>query len=141
MRNSQKLELNSSITTQDKITDSSLLTSEQLAWKIAEAADDKKAGDIILLKVQEISYLTDYFVIATGFSTTQLRAIAEYIETQLIDCYRKCPIRVEGKTQGSWIVIDYGEVIAHIFLPQEREYYNLEAFWGHAERQEFLSNS
>ncbi len=140
MRNSQKFELNS-IATQDKITDTSLLTSEQLAWKIAEAADDKKAGDIVLLQVEEISYLADYFVIATGFSTTQLRAISESIEAQLVDCDQKYPIRVEGKTQGGWIVMDYGEVIAHIFLPQEREYYNLEAFWGHAERQEFVSNS
>ncbi|MDJ0532306.1 MAG: ribosome silencing factor [Xenococcaceae cyanobacterium MO_207.B15] len=140
MRSSQKFELNS-IATQEKITDSSLLTSEQLAWKIAEAADDKKAGDIVLLQVEEVSYLTDYFVIATGFSSTQLRAISDYIETQLVDCYQKYPIRVEGKTGGSWVVMDYGEVIAHIFLPQEREYYNLEAFWGHAERKEFLSNS
>ena len=140
MSNSQKLELNS-IATEDKITQDSLLTSEQLAWKIAEAADDKKAADIVLLKVQEISYLADYFVIATGFSVTQLRAISESIEKQLIDSYNKYPIRVEGKTQSNWIVMDYGEVIAHIFLPQEREYYNLEAFWGHAERKEFLSNS
>ncbi len=140
MRNSPNFELNS-IATQDKITDASLLTSEQLAWKIAEAADDKKAGDIVLLQVEEVSYLADYFVIATGFSTTQLRAISESIETQLVDCHQKYPIRVEGKTQGGWIVMDYGEVIAHIFLPQEREYYNLEAFWGHAERQEFVSNS
>ncbi len=140
MSNTQKLALNS-IATQNKITQDSLLTSEQLAWKIAEAADDKKAEDIVLLKVQEISYLADYFVIATGFSSTQLRAISESIEKQLVDYYNKYPIRVEGKTQNSWIVMDYGEVIAHIFLPQEREYYNLEAFWGHAERKEFLSNS
>ena len=136
MSNSQKLALDS-IATEDKITQDSPLTSEQLAWKIAEAADDKKAEDIVLLKVQEVSYLADYFVIATGFSVTQLRAISESIEKQLIDSYNKYPIRVEGKTQSNWLVMDYGEVIAHIFLPQEREYYNLEAFWGHAERQEF----
>ena len=138
MKNSQKLELNN-IATQDTMIDSSsLLTSEQLAWKIAEAADDKKAGDIVLLQVKEVSYLADYFVIATGFSTTQLRAICESIEKQIIEQYGKYPIRVEGKNQGNWVVIDYGEVIAHIFLPEEREYYNLEAFWGHAERQQFI---
>ncbi|HHP7230637.1 MAG TPA: ribosome silencing factor [Xenococcaceae cyanobacterium] len=140
MRNSQNFKLNN-IATPDKITHSSLLTSEQLAWKIAAAADDKKAEDIVLLKVQEVSYLADYFVIATGFSSTQLRAIAESIETQLGDCAQRYPIRVEGKTQSNWIVIDYGEVIAHLFLPEAREYYNLEAFWGHAERQEFLSHN
>ena len=138
MKNSQKLELNN-IATQNGIKDiSSDLTSEQLARKIAEAADDKKAGDIVLLHVKEVSYLADYFVIATGFSTTQLRAIAESIEKQLVDDYGKYPIRVEGKNQGNWVVIDYGEVITHIFLPEEREYYNLEAFWGHAERQQFV---
>ncbi len=138
MKNSQKLELNN-IATQNGIKDiSSDLTSEQLAWKIAEAADDKKAGDIVLLHVKEVSYLADYFVIATGFSTTQLRAIAESIEKKLVDDYGKYPIRVEGKNQGNWVVIDYGEVITHIFLPEEREYYNLEAFWGHAERQQFV---
>ena len=138
MENSHKFELNN-IATQDKLTDSSSpLSSEQLAWKIAEAADDKKAGNIVLLQVQEVSYLADYFVIATGFSTTQLRAISQSIEKQLVDKYNRYPIRVEGKNQGNWVVIDYGEVIVHIFLPEEREYYNLEAFWGHAERKDFI---
>lgn len=137
MKNSQQFESNN-IATKNRPTNSPLLSSEQLAWKIAAAADDKKAGDIVLLEVQEVSYLADYFVIVTGFSTTQSRAISEYIEKQLIEQHDLYPIRVEGKAQSNWVVIDYGEVIAHIFLPEEREYYNLEAFWGHAERKEFI---
>ncbi len=113
------------------------ITSEELAWQIAAAADDKKAGDIVLLKVSEISYLSDYFVIITGYSKTQLKAISDAIEDKVATDFNRYPSRVSGKSEGSWIVQDYNDVIVHIFLPEEREYYNLEAFWGHAERLEF----
>ncbi|MEM7594247.1 MAG: ribosome silencing factor [Cyanobacteria bacterium P01_A01_bin.83] len=115
------------------------LDSQQLALQIATAAEDKKAHDIVLLKVTEVSYLADYFVIVTGYSRTQLNAIAESIEERLETKYNLHPVRVSGKKEGDWIVQDYGEVIVHSFLPEAREYYNLEAFWGHAERIEFIS--
>lgn len=111
--------------------------SGRLAWSVAEAADDRKAGDIVLLRVAEVSYLADFFVIATGFSRTQVRAIAESIEDKLEKEYGKTPLRLEGKSDGIWVLLDYGEVIVHVFLPQEREFYNLEAFWGHAERIDY----
>ncbi len=111
--------------------------SQPLALAIAEAADDRKAEDIVILGVTDVSYLTDYFVIVTGFSKAQLRAISESIEERVEQEWQIQPIRTEGKTEGSWILHDYGEVIVHIFLPQEREFYNLEAFWGHGERIEF----
>jgi ribosome-associated protein len=110
---------------------------EQLAWAIAEAADDRKGEQILLLKVAEISYMADYFVLITGFSRTQVKAIASSIEQKLETVYQRYPIRVEGQAEGNWILQDYGDIIVHIFLPQERSYYNLEAFWGHAERIEF----
>lgn len=113
------------------------IDSKELAWQIALAAEDKKAEDIVLLEVSEVSYLADYFVIATGFSRTQLNAIAESIEERLETTFALQPIRVSGKREGDWVVQDYGDVIAHIFLPEAREYYALEAFWGHAERIEF----
>ena len=112
------------------------LEPKQLALEIIAAAEEKKAADIVLLQVGDVSYLADYFVIITGFSRTQLNAIAESIEDYLEQEHNLRPIRVSGKKEGGWIVQDYGDVIAHIFLPEEREYYNLEAFWGHAERQE-----
>jgi ribosome-associated protein len=115
----------------------SLTSSNQLAWICAEAADDRKAADIVLLKVAEVSYLTDYFVIATGFSRTQVRAIADSIDDKVERELGKQPIRVEGKADASWIVLDYGDTIVHVFMPEEREFYGLEAFWGHAERIEF----
>lgn len=116
------------------------LDSLTLAQMIAEAADDRKAEDIVLLKVDEVSYLADYFVLATGFSTTQVRAIANAIEAKLKDTHELLPIRSEGHGEAAWILQDYGNVIVHVFLPQEREFYNLEAFWGHAENIPFESN-
>jgi ribosome-associated protein len=117
------------------------LTSRELAWSIAQAADDKKAAEIVLLKVAEVSSLADYFVIVTGFSKTQLKAISDAIETKIEERYQKLPQRSSGKSEGGWLVQDYGDVIVHIFLPDEREYYNLERFWGHAERIEFQESS
>ncbi|MGF1479426.1 MAG: ribosome silencing factor [Cyanophyceae cyanobacterium] len=114
-----------------------LQPSRQEAWLIAQAADARKAADIAVLQVSEVSYLADYFVIATGFSKTQVRAIADSIEKKMAEERQKHPLRVAGKAQGSWILLDYGDVIAHIFLPQERDFYNLEAFWGHAQRLDF----
>lgn len=136
MSNSPHYDLNSTAI-QEKIKPATAISSEQLAYDIAEAADDKKASDIVLLKVSEISYLADYFIIATGFSTTQVKAICNSIEDQIETKYQLTPLRVQGKTDGRWIVIDYGDLIVHIFMQEEREYYNLEAFWGHAERIEF----
>ncbi|MEL6401682.1 MAG: ribosome silencing factor [Cyanobacteria bacterium J06626_4] len=104
-----------------------------LAQAIASAADDRKGADIRILKVVEVSYIADYFVIVTGFSAAQVRAISSsMLETAAVNFDRR-PLRIEGQTEGSWILQDYGEVIAHVFMPDEREYYGLEAFWGHAE--------
>lgn len=134
----RKLSPEQIIITQDQnYTIQSTITSQELAGKIATAADDKKAADIVLLKVTDISYLADYFVIITGFSRTQVRAISESIEDQIEEQFNRHPMRVSGKKEGNWIVQDYEDVIVHIFLPEEREYYNLEAFWGQAERFEF----
>ena len=125
------------IASQQKSQTPSIIDSKELAWQIASAAEDKKAEDIVLLDVAEVSYLADYFVLVTGFSRTQLNAIAESIEERLEKEFNLQPMRVSGKREGNWVVQDYGDVIAHIFLPEAREYYDLEAFWGHAERIEF----
>ncbi|MBE9125093.1 ribosome silencing factor [Coleofasciculus sp. LEGE 07092] len=111
--------------------------SRELALTIAQAADDRKGADIQILGVAEVSYLTDYFVIVTGFSRVQVRAISQSIKQQVEEVWQRLPLRTEGQSDGSWILQDYGEVIVHIMLPQEREFYNLEAFWGHAEQIEF----
>ncbi|MDX2213042.1 MAG: ribosome silencing factor [Oculatellaceae cyanobacterium bins.114] len=114
-------------------------SSYELALAIAQAMDDRKGADIVLLDVSEVSYLADYFVIATGFSSVQVRAIARTVEDTIEEELHRLPVHVEGQTQGNWVLLDYGDVIAHIFLPDEREFYNLEAFWGHAKSTPFVA--
>lgn len=109
----------------------------QLAWTAAVAADDRKAVDITLLRVTDVCYLSDYFVVVTGFSRTQVRAIADEVEAQMEIQWQRYPLRTEGKSEGSWVLLDFGEVIVHVLLPTEREFYNLEAFWGHGDRLDF----
>jgi len=110
--------------------------SRELAITIAQAAEERKAGDILLLRVAEVSYLSDYFVMMTGYSRVQVRAIAGAIEDKVKQEWQRRPIRTEGQADGTWVLQDYGDVIAHIMMPKEREFYNLEAFWGHAEQIE-----
>jgi len=114
---------------------------KQLAYAIAAAAEDRKAADITILEVGDVSYLADYFVLATGFSSVQVRAITRSIQDTLEDDYNRQPLRVEGQTEGNWILLDYGEVIVHVFMPEAREYYDLEAFWGHATRLPYQPQS
>ena len=108
--------------------------SYNLALTIIQAASDRKGGNIVLLRVGDVSYLADYFVMVTGFSHVQVRAISNAIASQTEEELERLPLRVEGETEGHWLLMDYGDVIVHIFTPREREFYNLEAFWGHAER-------
>lgn len=111
-------------------------TSRELALKMAEAASDRKGGEIVVLRVSEVSYLADYFVIVTGFSRVQVRALSQGIQEKVEQELQRRPLRIEGQAEGSWLLLDYGDAIAHILMPREREFYNLEAFWGHAERIE-----
>lgn len=113
------------------------LSVKELASTIAEAGLDRKAGDLLVLRVTDVSYLADYFVMMSGYSNVQVRAIANTIEQEVEEkCDRK-PLRTEGKAEASWVLLDYGEVIVHVMMPSEREFYDLEAFWGHAERVDF----
>lgn len=105
-----------------------------LALCIADAADDRKGGDILILQVADVSYLADYFVIVTGFSRTQVKAIADSMEDAAETTCQRLPVRQEGKSEGTWVLLDYGDVIAHVLMPEQRDFYDLEAFWGHAER-------
>jgi ribosome-associated protein len=120
-----------------EIQNSDAADSRHLAMTIAEAADDRKGVDIVILKVSEVSYLAEYFVVVSGLSNNQVRAIARSIEEKAEEDLHRLPIRTEGKVEGSWVVLDYGDVIAHVFMPQERDFYALEAFWGHAEKIRF----
>lgn len=107
---------------------------KELALTMVAAGEDRKAGDIVMLHVAEVSYLADYFIIMTGYSRVQVRAIAQAIEDKVEQQWHRSPLRTEGKSEGTWVLQDYGDVLVHIMMPTEREFYNLEAFWGHAER-------
>ncbi len=106
--------------------------SRELAITIAQAASDRKGGEILLMGVAEVSYMADYFVIATGYSKVQVRAIAGAIEDKVEQEWQQRPLRTEGQAEGTWVLQDYGDVVVHIMMPTVREFYNLEAFWGHA---------
>lgn len=116
------------------------MDSHALALLAADACDDRKAVDIMLIRVDEVSSIADWFVIATGLSDVQVRAIARSVEDRLELEAGRMPLRKEGQSEGRWVLLDYGEVIVHALTPAERSYYDLEAFWGHGETVPFLSS-
>ena len=117
------------------------MDSETLARLAAEASDDRKAVDIRLIRVDEVSSLADWFVISSGLSDVQVRAIARSVEDQIEEATVRLPLRREGQKEGKWMLLDYGEVIVHVLTPSERSYYDLEAFWGHGEQHLFVSST
>jgi ribosome-associated protein len=114
---------------------------EAMARLAAEACDDRKAVDIRLIRVDEVSSLADWFVICSGLSDVQVRAIARSVEDTLELELGRLPLRREGQTEGRWLLLDYGEVIVHVLTPTEREYYDLESFWGHGEQVRYLGST
>ena len=115
------------------------LSGEGLARLAAEACDDRKAVDIQLIRVEEVSYLAEWFVICSGLTDVQVRAIGQSVEDRLEREGGRLPLRTEGQREGRWLLLDYGEVIVHILTPQERSYYDLESFWGHGQKERFVS--
>ena len=103
--------------------------SETLAREIIKILDDRKAKDIKLLKVSDKTVMTDYFVICTGNSNTQIKGIAGELEYKLSE-RGVTPIHTDGYESGKWIVLDYAQVIVHIFYGEDREFYKLEKLWG-----------
>ena len=101
------------------------------AQRAARAALDKKAVDLTVLDVQSVSSVTDYFLVCSGRSTPHLRTIVDAIRTELkADGVR--PLHAEGKPDSGWVLLDYGDVLVHVFLEDTRAYYALERLWGDA---------
>ncbi|MGZ4174324.1 MAG: ribosome silencing factor [Solirubrobacteraceae bacterium] len=113
----------------------SALSPEQTAVAVAAFAADRKALDIVQLDLRGIIGYTDYFVICTGRSDRQARAIHDAIHLGMKTDHGLLPRRVEGTTEGNWILMDYLDVIVHVFTPETREYYRLEQLWGEAPAQ------
>ncbi len=100
----------------------------ELARKIVDLAGDKLASDIVLLETREVCSFADYFVICSGESNRQLGAITDVINGELRKL-KVTPSHIEGEPNSGWILMDYGDVIVHIFSPVERDYYQLEKLW------------
>ena len=106
--------------------------SKALAIEIAKILDKKKAHDVRVLKVESLTVLTDYFVIASGTSTTQVASLADEVEFELSQKGLE-PYSTEGYDSKNWVLLDYSNVIVHVFVPNTRTYYDLEHLWADGE--------
>ncbi len=106
------------------------MTSLETAKNIVKILDNKKAMDLELIETQELTIVSDYFIIASGTSNTHVRALADEVDEEMKKLGVE-PDHIEGRATG-WILLDYGCVLVHVFDPQSREYYNLDRLWGDA---------
>lgn len=101
------------------------------ALAMAEAALDKKALDLVVLDVREVTTIADYFIICSGGTSRQVKAIAEEIDFRL-SAERVFPRHIEGFPDCHWVLMDYGDIVVHVFDEETREYYDLDGLWGDA---------
>ena len=111
---------------------SEYIDSKLLACIIARTLDDKLAKDITILNISNVSSLADYFVIATGDSTPQVKALMNYTKDRIKELFSRLPLRYENDAKNRWNLLDYGDVVVHILHKEERETYAIEKFWNHA---------
>ena len=108
------------------------INSHKFACIVAQFLDDKLAKDITILNISHVSSLADFFVIATGDSTPQVKALMETVKEKVKNNFSRLPLRNENDTKNRWNLLDYGDVVVHILHKEERENYALEKFWSHA---------
>jgi ribosome-associated protein len=111
--------------------------SRATAVAAAQAAAAKQASDIVILDVRELIVITDYFVIASGSSDRQVRTLVEEIERSIRERLDTKPVRREGEDGWQWVLLDYVDVVVHVFDEERREYYDLERLWRDAPRLEW----
>jgi ribosome-associated protein len=117
-----------------------LPSAREAAVAAARAASEKKATDIRILEVRELIVITDYFVIASGSTERQVRTIIDAVESGLTSLgYRA--IRREGEQEGRWVLLDFGDVVVHVFVNEERDFYELERLWKDAPSIEWSTGS
>ncbi len=107
------------------------LESGELARDLVEAIADKKGFEIVVLDLRPVSILADYFIICSGTTERQLKAIVDEILDRASDSGLK-PFHTEGEPASGWVILDYGSIIAHVFMPAQRDYYQLERLWTDA---------
>jgi len=108
-------------------------TAKNLVSRAVQLAEEKKAKDIVVCDIRKVSLIADYFVICNGATVIQVKAIADYLVEKL-DEHNYTLLRQEGYKEGLWVLLDFGEVIIHIFQPEVRDFYNLERLWKNSER-------
>lgn len=108
------------------------MNAKQIAGEIYRSLDKHKAQDIRVLAVSEVTSLADYFIIAAGTSSTQVRALIDYVDTELAQ-QGVHPLRTEGYQTSQWTLLDYGSVVVHVFQEESRAYYDLERLWTDAQ--------
>lgn len=113
-----------------------MASSKDWALMAAEAASDKRALDIMAMDVAELLVVTDYFVICSGNTDVQVKAIADEVEDRLREQGGIKPIGREGLPEARWVLLDFGDLVVHIFQPEERDFYRLEKLWSDAPRLE-----
>ncbi len=109
------------------------MQARELAEQVVRTLDKHKAQDVQLLRVEDVTTITDYFVIAAGTSSTQVKALVDYVEYEL-DQQGVAPLRVEGYATANWILLDYGSVVVHVFYSETRRFYDLERLWKDAQK-------
>jgi ribosome-associated protein len=113
------------------------MSPERLAITIAAHAADRKAIDIVALDLREVAGYTDFFVICSGNTDRQAKAIHDAIHQGLKRSDGLLPRRVEGLSEARWVLMDYLDVVVHIFTPETRDFYRLESLWGDVPRRDF----
>lgn len=103
-----------------------------LARFIVDTVEDKKAENIVLLDLRPDALIADFFILCNGNSDRQLKALIDAVREAVKERFGKLPFAVEGEAMSGWVLMDYGDIIVHIFREQERDYYNLEGFWKQA---------
>ena len=106
--------------------------SHKFACVVAQFLDEKKKKNITILNISNVSSLADYFVIVTGDSTPQVKALMETVKDKVKTEFSRLPIRQENDAKNRWNLLDYGDVVVHILHKEERETYAIEKFWSHA---------
>ncbi len=114
------------------------MTSKSLAKLIANGALSKKAFDVTILDLRKLTTMTDYFVVCSVDSDTQARAVADAIKNEAME-KGETSVRKEGYSEGRWVLLDFVDVVAHVFYKETREFYNLEKLWGDA-KFEYVSD-
>lgn len=108
-------------------------TQQQALEIIVKALDSKRGEEIKAVGIRDLTILADYFVIAAGGSTTQVKALADAVEFELKEKCGLTPARVEGYSSANWIILDYSDIVVHVFYKETRQFYNLEKLWADGE--------